>query len=44
MLLNRLHKVKKATHQKAEDTREEHWRDVWMCETVTGHQVAQTPC
>jgi hypothetical protein len=27
--------------QKAEGTKEDHWRDFWMCKTVTGQQVAQ---
>jgi hypothetical protein len=42
MPLNRLPNViKKTSHQRAEETKEEHWRDFEMCETGTGHQVAQ---
>jgi len=27
---------KKTKHQKAEETREDQWRDFWMCETIIG--------
>jgi hypothetical protein len=29
------------THRKAKESREDHWRDFWMCENVWGQQVAQ---
>jgi hypothetical protein len=41
MLYNRLPGLIKTTPQKAEETKEDHWRDFWMRETRTGHQVAQ---
>jgi len=33
--------IKKSTHQKAGGTREEIWRDFWLCETGTGQQMTQ---
>jgi hypothetical protein len=37
---NRLHRLIETTHQKAKETKEDHWRDFWMCETGMGQQVA----
>jgi hypothetical protein len=30
----------KTTPQETEGTKEDHWRDFWMCETGMGEQVA----
>ena len=39
---NRLPRIKKkTTDQKAEGTRRDQWRDLWMCETRTGQHVDQ---
>jgi hypothetical protein len=35
------HADKKTTSQKAEGTKQDHWRDFWVLETGTGQQVAQ---
>jgi hypothetical protein len=32
---------KRTTLQKAKETKEDQWRDFWMCETGTDQQVAQ---
>ena len=40
-LINGFLRIIKTTHQKAEGTKEDHWRDLWMCKTETGQQEAQ---
>jgi hypothetical protein len=38
---NRVTKFFLSTHHTAEETRENHSRDFWMCETGTGEKVAK---